>query len=130
MKAYYVNSKIYRNGKEVIELSQYNICRLISKTDKQDRIYKLNWENIEKFFEKFGIEIGFNLFKTRKGLMVCFYHDKLFPPKDLWAIKQWKDPFPNLEVCFEYKEYEPSLKEILDFEPETAIPYLKERGQL
>ena len=66
MKAYYVNSKIYRNGKEVKELSRYNTCRLISKTDKQDRVYKLNWENIEEFFRNLGFGVGFNLFKTRK----------------------------------------------------------------
>lgn len=130
MKAYYINSKIYRNGKEIIESNRYDIYRFISITDMTDKVYKLNWENIEEFFKKFGIMVSFNLFKTRKGLMVCFYHDKLFPPKDLRAIKQWKDPSPDFEVHFEYREYEPSFKEILDFKPEVAVPYLKERGQL
>lgn len=95
----------------------------ISESPPGTKIVKINWDNIEEEINKLGIWLPFGLTKTRRGLKLFFWDDLFFA-----NIKQWKEDL-NIEIKTTWKEYKPTIKEIIDFrDSDKAIQYLVERG--
>lgn len=85
-------------------------------------VIKINWDNAEEEIQKLGLCLPFGITKRRKGLKLFFWND-LFT-----NVKQWKEEL-NIEIKTSWREYKPSLKEIINFkDSDKAIQYLVERG--
>lgn len=101
-----------------INLYAHKICENHPNTD----VIKINWNNVEQEIYKIGLNLPFGITKRRKGLQL-FFHDYLFK-----NFKQWKEDL-DIEIKTSWREYKPSLKEIMNFkDSDKAIQYLVERG--
>lgn len=101
-----------------INLYAHKICENHPNTD----VIKINWNNVEQEIYKIGLHLPFGITKRRKGLQL-FFHDYLFK-----NFKQWKEDL-DIEIKTSWREYKPSLKEIMNFkDSDKAIQYLVERG--
>lgn len=101
-----------------INLYAHKICENHPNTD----VIKINWNNVEQEIYKIGLHLPFGITKRRKGLQL-FFHDYLFK-----NVKQWKEDL-DIEIKTSWREYKPSLKEIMNFkDSDKAIQYLVERG--
>lgn len=101
-----------------INLYAHKICENHPNTD----VIKINWNNVEQEIYKIGLHLPFGITKRRKGLQL-FFHDYLFK-----NVKQWKEDL-DIEIKTSWREYKPSLKEIMNFkDSDRAIQYLVERG--
>ena len=101
-----------------INLYASKICESHPDTD----VIKINWDNAEKEIQKLGLCLPFGITKRRKGLKLFFWND-LFT-----NVKQWKEEL-NIEIKTSWREYKPTIKEIMDFkDSDKSIQYLVERG--
>lgn len=101
-----------------INLYAHKICERHPGTD----VIKINWDNAEEEIQKLDIWLPFGITKRRKGLKLFFWDD-LFT-----NVKQLKEDL-DIEIKTYWREYKPSLKEIMNFkDSDKAIQYLVERG--
>ena len=101
-----------------IDLYTHKICDNHPDTS----IININWDNAEEEIQKIGLWLPFGITKRRKGLKLFFWNE-LFT-----NVKQWKEDL-DIEIKTSWKEYKPTIKEIMDFtDSDKAIQYLVERG--
>ena len=101
-----------------INLYAPKICENYPDTD----VININGDSAEREIYKLGLCLPFGITKRRKGLKLFFWND-MFP-----NIKQWRDDL-NIEIKTTWREYKPTIKEIMDFkDSDKAIQYLVERG--
>ena len=94
----------------------------LSESPPETKIITANWDNAESEINKLDIWLPFGITKTRRGLKLFFWDD-LFT-----NVKQWREDL-NVEIKTTWKEYNPTIKEIMNFrDSDKAIQYLVERG--
>lgn len=100
-----------------------NLCaHKIYKRHPGTDVIKIYCDNAEKEIQKLDIWLPFGITRRRKGLKLFFWDD-LFT-----NVKQWKEDL-DIEIKTHWREYKPSLKEIINFkDSDKAIQYLVERG--
>ena len=121
LKFYKPTTTIYINEFKPFRISLYEYK--ISETPPNVGIIKINWDNVmDKLYnDLICIYVPFDVYRERKGLKLCF--DDSFK-----NIKQWKEDL-NIEIKTTWKEYNPSIKEVIKFQDgNKAIQYLVERG--
>lgn len=124
IKFYHIIATTYHNNTD-IGSHYYSIA-----TDKEllPKEVKLTWDNISEFYEFNGPYCKFNIWNFKKGRLVSFFSNKLFPIRgDFADVKEWKHKDLNITISYEYKEYVPTLNEVFDWhDTNTAIQWLKE----
>ena len=122
MEFYNVRYEIYRNGELYY---QSRTARILADKAMENEIIPISWNNIEEVYSDYGLCIPLNLYRKDKGLMVHYYGDGMFGKK----VKSWKTADLNLELRVVYRQYTPSINEVLNWhDGEKASQYLKEKG--
>lgn len=125
MKFYYCITKTYHNN----TLIGTSTGKCLFEDEPKGESYKITWENIAEMYQKLGCGASFNWYEHRKGKIVDFFACGLFPKKDEKPAKEWKHPNLNVRVEVSYREYSPSISEVLKWhDGEKAMKYLLERG--
>lgn len=123
LKYYIPTTEVCINSIKPFNINLY--ARKICESHPNENIIKVNWDNVEEEILKIKNVypiLPFGITKKRKGLQL-FFHDYLFK-----NIKQWKEDL-DIEIKTSWREYKPSLKEIMNFkDSDKAIQYLVERG--
>lgn len=124
VKAYRGQATTYMDGKEIHIATA---GKTLSETKPEDKTFKINWDNLDSILSECGILLPFNTWNFKKGRIISFFETNC-TRKHLRDIKEWKTPI-DFTLKIEYKEYEPSIEEILKYHGgELAIKYLVERG--
>lgn len=88
----------------------------------------LTWDNLTEMYQKYGLELGFNIWNMKRGRRVSFWNMEIRNRKT-WDIKEWKESQLDLILDIEYREYTPSIDEIMKwYDGDKAIQYLVEHG--
>lgn len=100
------------------------------KNKPQNETIQITWDNLEQVHQKYGIDVGFNVWTRKKGRVISFFNGNLIFRKDYEKdLKEWKDKKLNLQLKVSVKECQVSIQDVLDwYDSEKAIQYLKERG--
>lgn len=104
---------------------------LVDEKDKpQNETIQITWDNLEQVHQKYGIDVGFNVWTMKKGRVISFFNGSLIFRKDYEKdLKEWKDKELDLQLKVSVKECQVSIQDVLDwYDSEKAIQYLKERG--
>ena len=122
MEFYNVRYETYRNG----ELYDHSSpARILADEPMENKIIPISWDNIEEVYCTYGLCLPFYLYRKDKGLVVHYYGDGLFGKK----VKSWKTADLGLELRVVYRQYTPSINEVLNWhDGERASQYLKEKG--
>ena len=122
MEFYYVRYETYRNGELY---HQSRTARILADKAMENEIIPISWDNIEEVYSDYGLCLPFYLYHKDNGLVVHYYGDGFFGKK----VKSWKTANLNLELRVVYRQYTPSINEVLNWhDGERASQYLKEKG--
>lgn len=122
MEFYRVCYETYRNGELYY---QSRVARMLADKVMENETISVSWENILEVYSDYYLAFPFNLYNTKKGMVIHYYGDGFFGKK----VKSWKVADPKLELRIIYNRYTPSIKEVLDWhDGEKASQYLKEKG--
>lgn len=125
MKFYYRYYVTYHNNTRI----GGGCSKCLSETPPVDETISFSWDNIDDLYAKYGLSCSFNLWHKKKGRLVSFFCDKFLPIGNFGDVKEWKHSDLNITLKIFYKEYNPSIDEVLKWrDGEKAILYLKERG--
>lgn len=104
------------------------VAKMVTEeTPHNDKIV-LTWDNLTEMYQKYGLELGFNIWNMRRGRRISFWNMEI-RNKKTWDIKEWKEPQLALTLDIEYRAYTPSIDEIMQwYDGDKAIQYLVERG--
>lgn len=131
LKFYHHYSKTFYNG-ELIGISNGGTTLADDKTVHNHEV-ALTWDNIEEKYQEYNgsCTFYFNLSETKKGLQIDWFATTLknFFKKNHRTIKQWKTPELNITTKIYYREFTPSLQEVLNWhDAKAASQYLKENN--
>lgn len=120
LKYYKITYMTFRNNEEIIS---YSGTTIQEEGAVENKIFHLNWDNIEEIQKQYGAYLGFNIWEKKKGRVISFFGWN----KD---IKEWKTKELNLIFEILYMEVTPpSIAEILKYsDGEKAIRYLNQLG--
>jgi hypothetical protein len=125
MKFYYRYATTYHNNTCI----GCKVGKMLTDINPIAETIHITWDNLNEMYQKLGIDCKFNIWNFKKGRRVSFFIDSFFPKKDEKDVKEWKHPDLNIRIEFTYKEYSPSIAEVLKwYDIEKAIIYLNERG--
>lgn len=125
MKFYYRYVATYHNDTRI----GCSIGKVLTDEEPQPETHFLNWGSLEEMYKAFGMACKFNIWNCKKGRRVSFFTDSFFPKKDEWDVKEWKHPALNIRLEVSYREFTPSISEVLKWhDAEQAINYLLEIG--
>lgn len=125
MKFYYCYYTIYHNGTRIN--SRHGKC--LYDTKPFDKTIPITWRNLNEIYQSLDFLPNFIILNMKKGRVISFFHDKLFPAGNFRDVKEWKHPNLNILLKITYAEYTPSIAEVLKWhDQEKAIAYLRERG--
>ena len=125
MKFYYSYATTYHHGKEIGTI----VGKMLTDKEVSTEVYNITWENIETMYQQLGLECKFNVWNFKKGRRVSFFTENFIPRKYERDVKEWKEKDLNITVEITYKEWKPSIAEVLKWhDTEKAIIYLNERG--
>ena len=98
----------------------------IKEKVKQDIV--INWDNLKKEYEEYGLLFPFNYWNFKKGRVISFFNGGL-TDKNRRDVKEWKKEL-NIVIKKEYEEFIPhNIEYVLKwYEMEKAIQYLKQQG--
>lgn len=60
----------------------------------------------------------------KKGRIISFWNFKLFN-KNTWDISEKRTKELNLTLSIEYKSITPTVRDLIDYEADTVLKYLK-----
>lgn len=125
MKFYYRYTTTYHNDTRI----GCEAGRMLTDIEPTAETIHITWDNLNEMYQKLGIGCKFNIWNFKKGRIVSFFTDGFFPKKDERDVKEWKHPNLNIRMEITYREYNPSIAEVLKWhDAEKAIAYLNERG--
>lgn len=104
---------------------------LVDEKDKpQNETIQITWDNLKQVHQKYGIDVGFNVWTRKKGRVISFFNGNLIFRKNYEKdLKEWKNKELDLQLKVSTKECQVSIQDVLDwYDSEKAIQYLKERG--
>ena len=120
LKFYVPDTVVSINNMTPFSIDLHYDC--ISESPPETENIKMNWNNIEYEKNQIDIWLPFGITKTRRGLKLFFWDDLFI------NVKQWREDL-NVEIKTTWKEYNPTIKEIMNFrDSDKAIQYLVERG--
>ena len=116
---YLIKRTLYHHGKAISS----ECVKGLSEFDKlppKSQI-KLTWGNLEKELKNAHIHFPF-IIKERK-------HGKVLIPEDTWHIIKQKNELLDMVINIEYRELQPSLKELMEWhDAAKVVQYMKERN--
>lgn len=113
----FVNDEIY---------DRVSFCVLKEKEEVEDSEYICNkWEDIPNFEQRWHSSVGIASDETKKGLKVYCGDGFSYGMK---TFKSWKDNCPSLKVTVTFEPTSVTMAELMKFDSEKVIKYLKERG--
>lgn len=125
MKFYYRYVDTYHNN----TLIGCELGKILTDIEPTTETINITWDNLDEMYQKFGINCHFNIWNFKKGRRVSFLNDGFFLSKDERDVKEWKHPDLNIKIEISYREYNPSIAEVLKwYDAEKAIAYLNEKG--
>lgn len=130
IKCYYLHIYTYHNDTLIKEITHKVHSRLnLDLNAPNDYSVKLNWENLHNFYQKHALECGFNIWNFNKGRRVAFFTDRFINTGDYKDVKEWKTSDLNITMKYVYKEYTPTINEVLNWsDVDLAAKWFAERG--
>lgn len=127
MKLYKKYITWYNQG---IELQRNFYNYKFSEKEPQNEHIQLTWENLDEFYDNYGVLAPFTFWDSKKSRIIEFWKWSLFCSKEYRHISSKKCPNLPLTCEITYEEVNNcSIKDIMEIAPvEKAIKYLKERG--
>lgn len=95
---YQVIYTTYHNGKYISDI--------IGSGESENKLddFQINlssWDELDSFYEKYGLIVGFNIWKFKKGRLISFFSNHL-PFGDYADIKEWKTKDLNITFTVKY----------------------------
>lgn len=126
LEFYTLSLETYHND-QFIESNSSTILIDESEAPDFDCVTDLDWENLDFVYPACGLMLPFNIWNTKKGRLVSWFHCSLFD-RNTWDIKEWKTPL-NITIKSSTRKKNMSIAEVLKWhDADKAIQYLKEKG--
>lgn len=123
LKFYICHFNTYNNG----ELVHYeNGGYILTEDVLSNEQHRVDWNNLNDIYEKFGFFCGFGVWNLKRGRVVSFY-DISFFNKNKKDVKEWKHPL-NIIIEIKYREINPTMEQLKHFDAVSVKKYLDERG--
>ena len=91
----------------------YTYCGTVLREDVPiNKTIQISWENLEEIYHNFGLVLAFNIWNSKRGRHISFFHFKL-RNKKTWDIKEWKENQLDIILNIRYEEYTPPINEVL-----------------
>lgn len=118
---YNIIYKTYRNNKEV---GKHHIQNLLPEDKATPKIINITWENLNDVYWNYGIVLPFNIWSSKRGRIISFWHFKLFD-KNTWDINERRTKDLDLKLSIEYQPIKPTMRDLKNCEADIVLKYLE-----
>lgn len=125
MKFYYCYHTTYHNGTRIGCI----VGKKLTNEEPKAETMQITWDNLNEMYHRFSAWCEFNVWSLKKGRKVSFLTNTFFPKGDERDVKEWKTADLGIVLKITYKEFSPSVSEVLKWhDADAAMAYLRERG--
>lgn len=125
MKFYRCRYTTYHNGTRIGCI----VGTKLTNEEPKEETVQITWDNLSEMYHRFSAWCEFNVWNLKKGRVISFFTDSLFPKKDERDVKEWKTSDLGIVLEVAYEEFSPPISEVLEWhDGDAAMAYLRERG--
>lgn len=128
LKFYRCYGKTYHKGKFC---DIQGNATIVAEGEMKNRTINITWDNLSEIYSEYSNYLPFGIWYFKRGRIISWYNSTPIDwiKGELRDIRERKTPDLDitLEIC--YREFKPSLQEVLNWhDAEQASQYLKENN--